>query len=122
MKISFKQLIIVSLLIMGLLALTNCGGDSPSTVVKKFYKAVENGDAKAIENLATPEEATKMIVTYLDKAKGQVGEKGAIVKATENITGDTAVVTLTFKDGSTDTENCVKVDGKWKVKIDLGGK
>jgi hypothetical protein len=122
MKINFKSLVIISLLLAVLLACVSCGGDSPSTVVKKFYKAVEKGDEKAISELATPPDVAKMIVQYLDKAKGQVEDKGTIVKATETITGDTAVVTLTFKDGSTDTENCVKVDGKWKVKIDLGGK
>jgi ketosteroid isomerase-like protein len=94
-----------------------CGGsESPSSVAKKFYAAVEKGDSKAIEQLATPETA-QLLALFGEKAKGTLGEYGEIKSTTEKIDGDTAVVTLNFANGDSDDLNLVKVDGKWKVAI-----
>jgi hypothetical protein len=54
----------------------------------------------------------------MEKAKGMVAAKGGITNTEETIDGDTAIVETTFKDGSTEELNLVKVDGKWKVTID----
>jgi ketosteroid isomerase-like protein len=103
-------------LIVGFTVL-NCGGGSPSSVVRKLYTAFEKGDTKAINELMTPESAAMMIM-FLEKIKGSVTEKGGIEKTEEKIDGNKAVVKTTYKDGSTDELNLVKVDGKWKVTID----
>jgi len=99
--------------------LIGCGkvGNSPSSVARKFYTALEKGDSKAIGEVMTPE-AAQMMAMFMEKAKGMIVAKGGIVKTEEEIDDDTAVVTTTFKDGTTEELNLVKIDGKWKVTID----
>jgi hypothetical protein len=90
------------------------GGGSPSSVSKQFYTALEKGDTKAVNELMTPESA-EMMAMFMEKAKGTIASKGGVTKTEETINGDTAVVKTTFKDGSTEELNLVKVDGKWKI-------
>jgi ketosteroid isomerase-like protein len=104
---------------IGLMA-TGCGGNSPSKVVRQTWAAIEKGDAKAYGELMTPETAS-LVVMLGEKAKGSVAAKGGIVSTKETINGDAATVTATYKDGTTDEWQLVKVDGKWKVKME-GGK
>lgn len=110
---------VVSFALIFCFTVIGCGksGGSPSSVAKQLYAALEKGDAKAIGELMTPESA-QMMAMFMEKAKGMVTAKGGITDTEETIDGDTAVVTTTFKDGSTEDLKLVKVDGKWKVTID----
>jgi ketosteroid isomerase-like protein len=96
--------------------LAGCGNDSPSSVARKFYAAVEKNDAKAMGQVATPE-TVQMMVMFGEKAAGMVAANGKITKTTEKINGDTAVVILTFANGETENLDLIKVNGKWKVTI-----
>lgn len=90
--------------------------ESPSSVARKFYTAVEKSDAKAMEKVATTE-AVQVISMYGEKAKGKITANGKIKSTTEKINGDSAVVTLTFENGETNDLDLKKVDGKWKVTV-----
>jgi ketosteroid isomerase-like protein len=103
--------------IMCVAFIAGCGGsDSPSSVARKFYAAIEKNDAKAMGQVATPE-TVQLMAMFGEKASGMVADKGKITKTSEEIKGDTAVVTLTFADGETETLDLKKVDGKWKVAL-----
>jgi hypothetical protein len=99
--------------VIGLSAM-GCGGDSPSTVVKKYIAAIEKGDAKALGELCTPE-VTDQLIPFLEKAKGVVAAYGGIASTEEKIDGDNAVVSVTYKNGKTEELNLTKVNGKWKM-------
>ena len=90
--------------------------NSPSAAARKFYTAVVKGDAKAMGQVATPE-TVQVMTMFGEKAQGMLAVYGKITKTTEEIDGDTAVVTLTFENGETDTLHLVKIDGKWKVSM-----
>jgi predicted negative regulator of RcsB-dependent stress response len=97
--------------------IASCGSnDSPSSVARKFYAAVEKNDAKAMGQVATPE-TVQMMAMFGEKASGMVTAMGKIKKTTEEINGDTAVVTLTFENGETSDLDLIKIDGKWKVVV-----
>jgi hypothetical protein len=100
----------------------------PEATVKKFYKAVENGDIDdAIDLLSN-----KMKTVGKDKLRAGLAEltrdmksKGGvknleIVKM--NVTGDVAdgQIKIEFGDGSskTDTVKLIKEEGKWKLDAD----
>lgn len=119
MKKTFSLIGLISLILIIGLAIVGCskGGGSPSNVAKQLYAAIEKGDAKTIGELMTPE-AAQMMVMFLEKAKGMITAKGGITKTEETINGDKAVVKTTFKDGSTEELNFVKIDGKWKANIE----
>jgi hypothetical protein len=103
--------------IVCLLFIAACGGsDSPSSVARKFYSAIEKNDPKAMGQVATPE-TVQLMAMFGEKASGMVTANGKITKTTEEINGDTAVVTLTFANGETETLDLKKVDGKWKVAL-----
>jgi hypothetical protein len=106
-------------LVMGL-SVIGCGGSSPSKVVRQFYAALEKGDAKAIGELSTPETA-ELLIPFLEKAKGMAAAYGGITNTEETINGDTATVSVTYKNGSTENYDLVKVNGKWKVSMSSSG-
>ena len=109
--------IIGIILIIGFVAIgCSKGGGSPSNVVKQLYSAIEKGDTKASSELMTPK-AAEIILTFGEKMKGEVVAKGGITGMEEKINGDKATVKTTFKDGSSENFDLVKVDGKWKVDI-----
>ena len=89
--------------------------NSPKTTVKKFFDAVQNSDLTAMAEVATP--GTVQIFTFagpiLRKTIGPIGR----ITATETITGDSAVVSVTFENKETIDINLVKIEGKWKVSI-----
>ena len=95
------------------------GGGSPSSAARKFFDALVKNDVKAMEAVATPE-TVQLIAMFGEKASGMAAAHGKITKTTEKIDGDTAVVTVTYEDGETEDVDLVKVDGKWKVTIDMG--
>jgi hypothetical protein len=87
--------------------------NTPSAVVREYYKAIEKNDPKALAKVTT-EKSAKNLSQFSTKAHDHVVALGTIKTVTEKIDGDTAVVTVTFEN---DEENIdvIKVDGKWKV-------
>jgi hypothetical protein len=101
------------------LAGAGCGlirRDSPSKAAKLFCVAVGKGDTETYSRLSTRETAD-VITLFKDEFKKGVASKKGIAKATETISGNQAVVVMTFKDGTTDKLGLVKVGGKWKVTM-----
>gem|GEM_PF-1388610 len=114
--------LLVLLFAFSLLTLAGCGGNDPSSVVKKFYTAMEKGDTKTMLSLSTAK--THPLINLMgpeavkEMAKEAIAEGGRIKSCTHSINGDTATVTITFTKGGTETEKLVKVDGKWKIEPD----
>jgi ketosteroid isomerase-like protein len=106
-----------SLTILALMA--NCAlVNSPKTAVRKFYKAIENNDSKAMAQVATPE-TVQLMAMFGTKVQGMVAANGKIIAMTEKINGDTAVVTVVFENGEKETLDLIKVNGKWKVSVSM---
>jgi hypothetical protein len=99
------------------LSFVACGTDSPSNVVRKLHTAIEKNDSKAIERLMTPD-AAALFVSIGEKASEAVKESGRITQVEEQITGNTASVTVTYTSGETAEFDLVKDSGKWKVTIE----
>jgi ketosteroid isomerase-like protein len=98
------------------LALAACGGPGPSKVARQFFAAIEKGDVGQLPKCATAETVATARV-YAEKARGYVAARGGVASTEEAIDGKKAVVTVKFKDGSTEKIDLVKVKGKWKVSI-----
>jgi hypothetical protein len=94
--------------------------NSPKAAVQKFGKAIEKNDMKALAKVATPE-TVQLVATFGSKIQGYAASMSAkkIKTVTEEIDGDTATVTVIFDDGEEQNFDLVKVDGKWKVNIDM---
>jgi hypothetical protein len=103
-------LIVVSLL----LAMASCGGGSPTAAVRAFMTALEKGDTKAMEKVATPE-TVALIAAFGEKATESMEEYGKITYGDEKIDGDKATVKVSFANGQSSDVDLIKVDGKWKV-------
>jgi hypothetical protein len=116
-KVLFSIGVVSFVLIIGFTVLGCSGGSKPSTVVKQLHTAIEKGDTKAVKELMT-EDSASLIVMFMEMVKEEFAENGGIAKMEETIDGDTAVVTVTYKDGSTDDFGLVKTGGKWKVAVD----
>jgi len=103
--------------IVCLVFIAGCSNESPSSVARKFYAAVEKNDSKAMGQVATSQ--TVQIMGMLgEKGQGMMAAYGKIKSTSEEIDGDSAVVTLAFENGETMDLDLIKVDGKWKVNID----
>jgi hypothetical protein len=87
--------------------------NSPSAVVREYYRALEKNDPKALAKVTT-EKSAKNLAQYATKARDHVVALGSIKTVTEEIDGDTAVVTVTFENDE-EKIDVIKVDGKWKV-------
>ena len=98
------------------LGMASCGGSSPTAAAKAFIAAVEKGDAKAMEKVATKDTVTLMGM-FGEKASDSIKEYGKITNTTEKIDGDKAAVSLTFASGKTEELTLIKEDGKWLVYI-----
>ena len=92
--------------------------DSPTDVVKKLHTAIEKEDAKAIGELMTPEGA-ETIIMVLSKISNLIAASGEITASAEEIEGDYAYVEVTYANGETSEWELVKVDGVWKVDLDM---
>ena len=82
---------------------------SPTTAVKKFYKAVEKNDAKAMAEVATPE-TVQLMAMLGTKARDMMTSYGK----TKSI-----IVTVTFENGEEKTIDLIKIDGEWKVSMSM---
>ena len=125
MKRTFISVGLVSLvLIIGFVVLGCGGGSGPSAVFKKSYAAMEKGDMKALLALYEPETAA-LISGFMQgneegtkaEIKKSAAEYGGIDKIEETIDGDTATLKVTYKNGKTENQKLVKVDGKWKLAM-----
>ena len=113
-----RGLTIIALVAVIGFSIVSCGGGggSPSAAVRSFFTAVEKGDSKALEKVAT-EETAALIAMFGEKAKEGVTSNGKIKSTTEKVDGNNAVVTVTYENGETQDIDLIKVDGKWKVSI-----
>jgi len=101
--------------------LTGCSlVNSPRAAVRKFGKAIEKNDMKALAKVATPE-TVQLVATLGPKIQGYMASMSEkkIKKVIEEIDSNTAVVTVIFEDGEEENFNLIKVDGKWKVDISM---
>jgi hypothetical protein len=112
---TFSMKLIGFAIIIGLVV-AGCGngGGSPSNVVKRYYAALAKGDAKTLGEVMTPKGAANLS-SFMTKAKDHVTALGEITGTEETVDGDTGVVRVTFKNGSTEEIDVVKIGGKWKV-------
>jgi uncharacterized membrane protein YvbJ len=108
-----KKMIFLSWVVF-VVFLVGCSADnSPSAVVREYYKALEKNDTNALSKVTTPATA-KNLAQFATKARDHVVALGPIITVTEEIYGDTAVVTVTFENDEEEID-VIKVDGKWKV-------
>jgi hypothetical protein len=108
---------LVGLMLIAGLAVIGCSKDSsPSAVVTQFLTALEKGDSAAVGEFMTPESA-QLVAMFGEKGQQAIAATGGVTSTEETIDGDTAVVKATFKDGSSEEFDLVKIDGKWKVTI-----
>jgi len=98
------------------LGMASCGGSSPTAAAKAFIAAVEKGDSKAMEKVAT-KNTVALIGMFGEKAADSMKEYGKITNTAEKIDGDKATVSLTFENGETEELTLIKDDGKWLVNI-----
>ena len=116
MKKMMKGTLAIMIVVSLLLVMASCGGGggSPTAATKAFMSALEKGDTKAMEKVATPE-TVALIAAFGEKAKESMKEYGKITYSDEKIDGDKATVKVSFANGETSDVELVKVDGKWKV-------
>ena len=113
LKAALAILIIVSLA----LAVGSCGGGgSPTAAAKAFMAAVEKGDVKAMEKVAT-KDTVALIGMLGEKAATSLKDYGKITNTVEKIDGDTATVTFTFENEKTADVTLIKEKGKWLVNV-----
>ena len=110
--ISFTSLVIF----IGLVFIGCAGRGSPSNVVRQLHTAVARGDNARISELMTPE-AAGLALKMLRDLQEAYAASGGIARTEETITGNTAVVRVTYRNGDTDNYDLVRVDGNWRVTI-----
>ena len=131
-----KRFFMYSLVLI--ILLTSCSlVNSPTATVKNFEKAIENNSRDAMINVVTPETMQSIDIMGLSPLFGKIswghqhdfrglmgfsvdfssptGERIKVKTLTENIKGDTAVVTITYTDGTKESIDLKKLDGKWKI-------
>ncbi len=97
-------------------------GNTPTAATKKFFNAAIENDSKAMAEVATPETA-QLMAMFGPKMQEALAEEGISgigdFTFSETINGDTAVVTMTDSSGTEENIDLIKVDGKWKVSMDM---
>jgi predicted negative regulator of RcsB-dependent stress response len=117
MKNTIKLFGIIALVaIIGFTVVSCGGGGSPTAAAKAFMAAVEKGDAKAMEKVAT-KDTVALMTMFGEKASSSVKEYGKITNTSEKIDGDNATVSLTFESGKTEELTLIKENGKWLVNV-----
>ncbi|MDR3341249.1 MAG: DUF4878 domain-containing protein [Treponema sp.] len=107
-----RKAIVLSMVLLVLLA--GCS-KSPSSVTKNFVTAIQKNDMGKIQ-ANTTEKTTGVITTFAGLMRAGLGDAPVTV-VKEQITGDTAVVTIKKADGKEDRINLIKEKGAWKVTI-----
>jgi hypothetical protein len=112
-----KKLVLM-LAMLVFVSIIGCGSNNtPTETVKKFYEAGLKGDMKTLEAIST-QRMFSVATAFKEKMQGAIKKSGKITKISEVIKGDTAIVTVTTKDGEVSKMNLVKVNGKWKVDLE----
>lgn len=126
-------LVAALLLLAGVLAGCGDSQSTPEGVLKKFYNALNNMDAKSLMECFTPETQTKIKLFYgnidmsdfakLKESMGMSSDEKITVKINGvQMNGDAAIIDTTVSFGDvTEKETafrCIKVDGKWYCDID----
>jgi hypothetical protein len=107
--------------------LVSCAGRTPSSAVKDFYRAVEEGDTDTAIALIVPETVN---LIGEQKIRSGLQDQGLKIKAKGGISSieitdeqevgevATVVATLKFGNGSEERENhkLRKQNGKWKIE------
>ena len=107
----------VALMALIIVGLAGCGSGSPSKVYKKYYVAMEKGDTKAFWVLLPPKFAGNA-AENVEAGKRKAARTGGIVSTSETITGDTAVVQVSFRNGEVESILLAKIAGKWMLDPD----
>jgi len=115
-----KRVVMAVSIICAVFLFVGCGGNNPTAVVKGYYAAADKGDLEKVKKFLAPESVGLILMLgEADMKKHLIDEakKGnfKIKSTTEKIDGDKATVTVTLKNGKTETEKLIKVDGKWKI-------
>jgi hypothetical protein len=116
MKKILKRALIAIVAASLVLGMASCGGGGPTAAAKAFITAVEKGDSKAMEKVATKDTVT-LIGMFGEKAADSMKDYGKITGTSEKIDGDKATVSLTFANGKTEELTLIKENGKWLVYI-----
>lgn len=117
------------LLLPSLLLAVACLASGPEATVKRFYNAIEDGEIDKATEMLSSRIVGMLGKDKLHKALSEqaldIKKKGGIksLKIEEmNEVGEIAEgkVTITFGNGSTETEDVklIKEDGKWKLDAD----
>ena len=114
-KITFLGLVSL-ILIIGLLAIGCEGRNSPSRVVRQLHTAVQRGDTARISELMVPE-AAGLALKMLSDFQAEYADSGGISRMDETITGNTATVRVTYRNGLVEVIDLVRRDGRWLVTI-----
>jgi hypothetical protein len=110
-----KKIVIGLIFMVGILLVSCAQTNSPTAVAKSWVQAFEKGDAGALGKVSTPESLAKTS-GFMPAMQAQLASnpiQGYSEKISED--GNTAIVTVTFKDGTNDEIELVKKDGKWLV-------
>ena len=110
----YKNLLLIALLSLSLVAVSGCGGGgNPSSTVEQFFKAVDKGDSKTLEEVAGKEATMIFAIPFF---KSTILGDGMPKSYSHTIKGDRATVTVTFENGKTRQFPLNKVSGKWQVQ------
>ena len=118
MKNLVKAALAITIIVSLVLAVASCGGggNSPTAAAKAFMSAVEKGDTKAMEKVAT-KDTVALVGMFGEKAATSLKDYGKITNTVEKIDGDTATVTFTFENEKTADVTLIKENGKWLVNV-----
>ena len=111
-----KRIIKAIIMIFLCLILISCGNSNPSGTVRKLYRGIDKSDLKIVGSVATQEYAN-YISGRQQQLKNQLDINGKIRDITQEIEGNTAIVTVAFENGNNALEYLERTDGKWRVAI-----
>ena len=111
---------IFAVLLVVIVLLASCSvANTPTAVTRAYFDALAKNDMKALAKVTTSE-TLKNLAQMGDKAHQVVVAYGKLLSISEEIDGDTAIVTVVFEneEGEIDLR---KINGKWKVSEWDGG-
>ena len=109
-------------LIMG--SVLGCSGGGPSAAFEQAHTAMEKGNTKALIAMLEPGSAELFAgfvkeyeAEFKEEMRKQTAKTGGISRIEETINGDTATLTVNYRDGSIQNQKMVKVGRKWKMTM-----
>jgi len=112
---SFSKLfgIIAMATVIGFSMVSCAQSNSPKAAAKTWVKALTEGDAAALRKIATPEAVDRASSPIVKSIYTSIPVKSYSEVFYDN--GNTAIVTLTFKNKTTQTIKVIKLDDIWLV-------